>query len=336
MQQQPTPDRPDGERDAGDDLVLPFRIESHALRGRLVRLGGVIDAILSRHDYPEPVARLLGETVALAALLAATMKYDGIFTLQAKGEGPVGLLVADVTSSGEVRGYAGFDPEALEKALAGPVMAPVPMLLGPGYLAFTVDQGVHSERYQGIVELIGDTLAACAHHYFRQSEQLDAAIYLAAERTGADSAWRAGGLMLQHLPPEGGKDGRGTAETAKAQHNWDLDDQTDDEGWRESVALMGTISAGELLRPGLPPHDLLYRLFHEVGVRAYRPKRLADQCRCSRERVSNTLASLPRAEIEDCKEEASGEVVVTCEFCSSAYRFDDAALAALYEAGAAD
>ncbi len=319
------PDMPEGERSngtAGDSLILPFRIESHALLGRLVRLGGVIDAILSRHDYPEPVARLLGETVALAALLAATMKYDGIFTLQAKGDGPVGLLVADVTSSGNVRGYASYDGEALDEALAGPVLAPAPMLLGAGYLAFTVDQGEHTERYQGIVELIGDTLAACAHHYFRQSEQLDAAIYLAAERTGEDGAWRAGGLMLQHLPPEGGK---------KAEHDWNLDDQIDDDGWRESVALMGTLSGEELLRPGLPPHDLLYRLFHEVGVRAYRPKRLADRCRCSREKVSNTLASLPRAEIEDCKEDGADEVVVTCEFCSTAYRFDDRALAALYE-----
>ena len=315
---------PEGDRsggNAGDNLILRFRIESHALLGRLVRLGGVIDAILARHDYPEPVAQLLGETVALAALLAATMKYDGIFTLQAKGDGPVDLLVADVTSSGDVRGYAGYDADALRQALAGPALAPVPTLLGAGHLAFTVDQGAHTERYQGIVELIGGTLAACAHHYFRQSEQLDAAITLAAGRTGEDGAWRAGGLILQHLPPGGGK----------AEHDWDLDDQIDDEGWRESVALMGTISEEELLRRGLAPHDLLYRLFHEVGVRAYRPKRLADNCRCSRNRVSNTLASLPRAEIEDCKEEGTDEVVVSCQFCGAAYRFDNRALAALYE-----
>lgn len=314
------------DRRSHDNLILPFRIESHALLGRLVRLGDVIDAILARHDYPEPVARLLGETVALAALLAASMKYDGIFTLQAKGDGPVHLLVADVTSSGDVRGYAGYHAEALDEALAGPTLAPVPMLLGAGHLAFTVDQGEHTERYQGIVELIGGTLAACAHHYFRQSEQLDAAITLAAGPVGEGGAWRAGGLMLQHLPPEGGMGGRG-----KAELDWDLDEQSDDEGWRESVALMGTISEEELLRGGLAPHDLLYRLFHEVGVRAYRPKPLADNCRCSRARVSNTLASLPRAEIEDCKEPGSDEVVVSCQFCGAAYRFDDRALAALYE-----
>jgi len=310
-------------RAVADDLIQPFQIESHSLRGRLVRLGPAIDAILSAHDYPEPVAQLLGETVTLAGLFADAMKFEGILTIQTKSDGPVNLLVADVTSAGDIRGYAGFDAERLKTAIDGPVEAPVPMLLGSGYLAFTVDQGPRTERYQGIVELTGATLADCAHHYFRQSEQLDAAIQLAAGRKeNVDGgAWRAGGLMLQHLPPEGGK----------AEHNWDIDAQLDEDGWRETVALMGTVTADELLGPALAPHDLLYRLFHEVGVRVYQPKGLAKNCRCSLEKVTNTLASLPREEIEDCKEEGSDEVVVTCQFCNSAYRFDDAAIAALYE-----
>jgi molecular chaperone Hsp33 len=309
---------------AADDLIQPFQIESHSLRGRLVRLGPAIDAILSAHDYPEPVATLLGETVTLAALFADAMKFEGILTIQTKSDGPVNLLVADVTSTGDIRGYAGFDEARLTAALEGPVEAPVPMLLGAGYLAFTVDQGRHTERYQGIVELTGATLADCAHHYFRQSEQLDAAIQLAAGRVRANGhrVWRAGGLMLQHLPPEGGK----------AEHNWDIDAQRDVDGWREAVVLMGTATSEELLGPGLRPHDLLYRLFHEVGVRAFRPKSLVHSCRCSREKVATTLARLPRAEIEDCKEEGSDEVVVTCQFCNAAYRFDDRALAELYEA----
>lgn len=320
---------PEGDRagrHAPDDLIQPFQIESHSLRGRLVRLGPAIDTILTRHDYPEPVAALLGEALALAALFADAMKFEGILTIQTKGDGPVGLLVADVTSAGDMRGYAGYDAARLAAALAGPVEAPVPMLLGAGYLAFTVDQGVHTERYQGLVELTGATLADCAHHYFQQSEQLDAAIQLAAGRVGVNGSahWRAGGLMLQHLPPEGGEGG------GKAGHNWDLDAQADDDGWRESVALMGTLRGAELLKPGLTPNELLYRLFHEVGVRVFGPKALTESCRCSRERVANTLARLPRAEIEDCKEEESGKVVVTCEFCSTSYRFDDADLAALY------
>jgi molecular chaperone Hsp33 len=308
---------------AADDLIQPFQIESHSLRGRLVRLGPAIDAILSAHDYPEPVATLLGETVTLAALFADAMKFEGILTIQTKSDGPVNLLVADVTSTGDIRGYAGFDEEKLAAALEGPVEAPVPMLLGAGYLAFTVDQGAHTERYQGIVELNGATLADCAHHYFRQSEQLDAAIQLAAGRVGSKDAsvWRAGGMMLQHLPPEGGK----------AEHNWDMDAQRDIDGWRETVVLMGTVKREELLGPGLGPHDLLYRLFHEVGVRVFQTKSLVHSCRCSREKVTTTLASLPREEIEDCKEEGSDEVVVTCQFCNAAYRFDDAALAELYE-----
>ena len=307
---------------AADDLIQPFQIESHALRGRLVWLGPAIDAILSAHDYPEPVATLLGETVALAALFADAMKFEGILTIQTKSDGPVNLLVADVTSTGDIRGYAGFDEDKLAAAITGPVGAPVPMLLGAGYLAFTVDQGPHTERYQGIVELTGATLAECAHHYFRQSEQLDAAIQLAAGRIGADGSgpWRAGGLMLQHMPPEGGK----------AAHNWDIDAQSAIDGWRESVVLMGTVKSQELLGPRLLPHDLLYRLFHEVGVRAFQTTPLVHSCRCSREKVTNTLASLPRAEIEDCKEEGSDEVVVTCQFCNASYRFDDTALAALY------
>lgn len=315
---------------AADDLIQPFQIESHALRGRLVRLGPAIDAILSAHDYPEPVATLLGETVTLAALFADAMKFEGILTIQTKSDGPVNLLVADVTSTGDIRGYAGFDEEKLAAALKGPVEAPVPMLLGAGYLAFTVDQGAHTERYQGIVELSGATLADCAHHYFRQSEQLDAAIQLTAGRVDPDgkdgmsggSVWRAGGMMLQHLPPEGGK----------AEHNWDMDAQSDIDGWRETVVLMGTVKGEELLGADLRPHDLLYRLFHEVGVRVFQTKSLVHSCRCSREKVTTTLASLPREEIEDCKEEGSDEVVVTCQFCNASYRFDDAALAELYEA----
>jgi molecular chaperone Hsp33 len=315
-----------GSPGAADDLIQPFQIESHSLRGRLVRLGPAIDAILSAHDYPEPVAALLGETVTLAALFADAMKFEGILTIQTKSDGPVNLLVADVTSTGDIRGYAGYDEEKLAAALSGPVEAPVPMLLGAGYLVFTVDQGRHTERYQGIVSLDGATLADCAHHYFRQSEQLDAAIQLAAGRVRANghSVWRAGGLMLQHLPPEGGK----------AEHNWDIDVQRDADGWRESVVLMGTVTSDELLGLGLRPHDLLYRLFHEVGVRAFQTKPLVHSCRCSREKVATTLASLPRAEIEDCKEEGSDEVVVTCQFCNAAYRFDDDALADLYEADA--
>src|SRR5262245_23322940 len=189
-----------------DDLIQPFKLEGQAVRGRLVRLGPLLDVILHRHQYPDAVATLLAEMLALSAALAGALKYEGVFTLQTKGDGPIRLMVADVTSSGDVRGYAQFDAERLAAigATAEGSSLSVPRLLGAGYLAFTVDQGQHTERYQGIVELTGATLAECVHHYFRQSEQFEAAIKLAAGRSAPDGTWRAGALMLQRLPPEAG------------------------------------------------------------------------------------------------------------------------------------
>ena len=183
--------------DVVDDLVQPFQIDSSGLRGRLVRLGPALDEILTRHAYPEPVAMMLGEAIALAAALAGALKYEGVFTLQTKGDGPIGMLVADVTSAGALRGYAQYDAGKLAKAIATSpggatgIGDSVPRLLGAGHLAFTVDQGEHTDRYQGIVELQGSTLAECAHHYFRQSEQVEAGLKVAVgARPGATA--RAG------------------------------------------------------------------------------------------------------------------------------------------------
>jgi molecular chaperone Hsp33 len=307
-----------------DDLIQSFQIDGPGLRGRLIRMGPAADEVLSRHDYPEPVAQLLGEALALAAALAGALKYEGVFTVQTKGDGPVRLMVADITSSGQLRGYAQFDQERLDAALAGPVEGAVPKLLGAGYLAFTVDQGNDTERYQGIVELTGATLADCAHHYFRQSEQIEAGIRLACGKDGAQR-WRAGAMMIQRVPDEGGIDEDGeevappVAPTAR--------DEADD-AWRRALLLMGTGTTAELIDPALAPSELLFRLFHEDGVRVYTPQYLRAECRCSRDRVSSVLAVLPQGEIEEMKED--GEIVVTCEFCNRHYRYDDAALAALY------
>ena len=179
--------------DIRDDLVQPFQIDRSALRGRLVRLGPLVDRIVRQHDYPEPVAAMLGEAVTLAVILAGALKYEGVFTLQTKGDGPINLMVADVTTSGAVRGYAQWDAAKLDRAMAGHGQ-PVPRLLGAGYIAFTVDQGEHTDRYQGIVELQGATLAECAHHYFRQSEQVQAGIKVAVGQIPGPNgtrSWRA-------------------------------------------------------------------------------------------------------------------------------------------------
>ena len=294
-----------------DDLVQPFRIDPFALRGRLVRLGPTIDRILSQHAYPEPVAAMLGEAITLAVVLAGALKYEGIFTLQTKGDGPIRLMVADVSTSGALRGYAQYDAAKLEAALTDATVAAlsVPRLLGSGYIAFTVDQGEDTDRYQGIVELAGATLAECAQHYFRQSEQIQAGIKLSVGRAGDSGTWRAGGLMLQRVPPEGG-------------YGVIADDVED--GWRRAMVLMSSATAEELVDPGLSPHRLLFRLFHEDGVRVYDTHSLEARCRCSRERIEGILRLFPTAELEDMQKD--GITTVTCQFCNQSYLFDEADL----------
>jgi len=292
------------------DQVQPFLIESSGIRGRLLRLEGVCDRILSRHAYPEPVARLLAEMLALCGGLASLIKYDGIFTLQASGDGPLRMMVVDVTSEGEMRGYAGFDQARLDATIADSGgQLTVPQLFGKGYLAFTVDQGSYSERYQGIVALNGNTLADCMQHYFMQSEQLQSGIVLAAGRRGTH--WVSAALVLQRLPEE-------------AVHA--IEDEDD---WRRAMVLQASCSEDELLDDSLKFHDLLYRLFHEEGVRVFEPRSLTDGCRCSRAKLENVLKTMPRAEIEEMKADG-GAVEVTCEFCTTLYRFDDHDLDRIY------
>jgi molecular chaperone Hsp33 len=297
-----------------DDIVQPFRIDPFALRGRLVRLGPTVDRILSQHDYPEPVAAVLGEAITLAVVLAGALKYDGIFTLQTKSDGPVRLIVADVSTEGAVRGYAQYDRERLDQAAAaGHAGSPsVPTLMGAGYIAFTVDQGEDTERYQAIVELVGATLAECAQHYFRQSEQIQAGIKLSVARSGHGGAWRAGGLMLQRVPPEGG-------------YRIIADDVED--GWRRAMVLMSSATPDELVDPELSPHRLLFRLFHEDGVRVFDTHPLEARCRCSRERIAGILRSFPADDIDEMR--AEKVTTVTCEFCNTRYDFTPDDLAPL-------
>ena len=294
-----------------DDLVQPFQIDPFALRGRLVRLGPTVDRILSRHAYPEPVAAILGEAITLAVVLAGALKYDGVFSLQTKSDGPVRLLVADVSTEGGVRGYAQYDADRLDPNWDGGSPS-VPALIGSGYLAFTVDQGEDTERYQGIVQLTGGTLAECAQHYFRQSEQIQAGIKLSVGRSGPGGGWRAGGLMLQRVPPEGG-------------YTVIADDVED--GWRRAMVLMSSATGAELVDPELSPRRLLFRLFHDEGVRVYDTHPLEPRCRCSRERIINILHAFPRDEIEDMRKEQVTEV--TCEFCNTRYVFTPADLEAV-------
>ncbi len=295
------------------DLIQPFVLEVSALRGRLLRAGPLVDTILTRHDYPAPVAALLGEFLALAGVLSSLLKFDGFFTLQTKSDGPVGLLVADMTTGGELRGYCEFDAvrlQALAAACGGTPSARA--LMGEGYMAFTVDQGTHTERYQGIVELSGESLTDFLQHYFRQSEQLKTAVKLAAGQV--DGAWRAGGLLLQQLPEE-------EADTVPLAND-------EEDGWRRALVLMASCTDRELLEPTLSAHDLLYRLFHAERVRVFEPRPFLAGCRCSRERIERILRSLPRVDVDEMK--VDGEIVMTCQFCNIAFRFDESALDEIY------
>ncbi len=319
MRRQTTAAAPSGE----SDLVQPFMLESSGIRGDLVRLGGVADHIITRHAYPEPLAALLCEMLALTAMLSSMMKYDGVFSLQTKGNGPVGLMAADMTSEGHLRGYAGFDAAKLEAALAGNGGARdegrpgVAELLGAGYLAFTMDQGPGTERYQGIVDLSGPALADCLQHYFRQSEQIQTGLTVASGDTRG--AWTSAGLILQRVPGQGAGQAAGSNAPAGP---------PDEDAWRRAMILQASCTQDELLDPELPVNDLLYRLFHEEGVRVFRRRPLNARCSCSRERLKKTLRAMPRAEIEDLK--VDGKVIVTCEFCNRRYRFDGAALDRIY------
>jgi molecular chaperone Hsp33 len=323
-----SPNTPTDRRDeapVAGDFVRPFLLEIPGLLGRLVRLGPVVDTVLTYHDYPEPVARLLGEFLALAGTLSSLLKYEGTFTLQTKGDGPVRLMVADVTSDGELRGYAEVDPAGLETARAaeGGGGAPeVARWLGSGYMAFTVDLAPDGERYQGIVELSGDSLADCVNHYFHQSEQLKTAFKLTACRSAGE--WRAGGLFLQQMPESGGAWTPGLPDEPEEI----VLGSGEEDDWRRALAFMASCGDEELLSETLPADDLLYRLFHEERVRVYRVRPLSLGCRCSRARLETVLRSLPPHEVREMT--VDGEVVMTCQFCNVDFRFNDAALDDIY------
>jgi molecular chaperone Hsp33 len=283
------------------DSAIGFALPARHARGRLVRLGPALEEILSAHDYPAPVARVLGEALVLTALLGATLKEaGGQLTLQAQTEsGIVDLLVADYRG-GELRGYVRFDAERLA---AGPVHPSLEALFGKGYLAITFDQAVSNERYQGIVPLEGESLAEAAEHFFSQSEQIPSLVRIAVD----DSGRIAGGILLQHLPE--GEEGRERLHTRLEHPEWD------------HVRILGeTVRAGELTDPALPLEDLLWRLFHdEEEVRLLSTTPLVRVCRCNEAHIRSVLARFPadeRAGMAD----ADGIISVDCEFCSTVYR----------------
>lgn len=313
-------DRPE----SGDDVAVPFTLETLDCRGRVVRLGEALDQILTRHAYPAPVARLLGEAVVLAALIGSSLKFDGRFILQTQTNGPVNLIVVDLDAPDGLRGYARFDADAVRQAMAAGATQPG-QLLGHGHLAMTVDQGPHMERYQGIVALEGGSLEDVAHTYFQQSEQVPTLVRLAVAqltRKGEGRArWRAGGTLVQYLPPHGERtmpDLPGDGDFA----NPDTADRSfaESDKWTETRALIGTVADDELADPEVSAERLLFRLFHESGVRVFEPMPLEERCTCSAERIEAMLRDNFTAE-ERADMVVDGEIEVVCEFCSADYHF---------------
>lgn len=289
------------------DIVQGFLLEKIGLRGRFVRLDQTLTQILGCHPYPQAVAQLLAEGLAVSALLMGMLKFDGIFTLQMRGNGAVPMLVADITNTGSLRGYARWDAEKLSDNLS------YSDLVGDGYLALTVDQFLDNERYQGVVDIQGNSLAEAVGYYFRQSEQVRTAISVYAQQL-PNGAWQAGAMMLQPM-------GQGEANlSTELAANPESEDN-----WQRAMLLMSTIKPHEICAGQITPEELLYRLFHEDDVVVYPALAVQPQCRCSVARMQEVLETIDVAARQELALE-SGNLSMTCEFCNTSYYFDPTTL----------
>lgn len=288
-----------------DDVVQPFSLDATDLRGRMIRMGSVLEQIIGQHNYPLPVSYLLSEALTVSLLLSSMLKYDGIFTLQIQSKGPIRTLVTDVNTNGHVRAYAAFDEDEL-KDLPPQKDNNFYHLMHSGHIAFTVDQGEHMARYQGIVALEGESMLDAIQHYFEQSEQIKTSIRMAIHPQ--DDQWRAGAVMVQYIPEHHGKE------------EDEMRQEERQEDWNRTKILLGTCRDDELLAPHMHSADVLYRLFHEEGVRIYPATSIKHVCRCSRDRVEDVLLSLSDDDMRDAKND-DGEIDITCEFCGKSYMF---------------
>lgn len=293
------------------DNCVSFHIDNGAFRGRLVRLNQTVNTILSKHAYPKPVSAVIAESAALAALLASSLKYEGLFTLQTQSDGPVPMVAVDICSNGNIRACARYDEKRLEHSQAlrktsGEIEA-APHLLGGGLLAFTVDQGENTQLYQGIVDLQGKTLTDCALRYFKQSEQIDTALQLFLfAPTNEKQSWGAAGIMIQKMPEAGGKISE--------------DHETLQEAWNEADVFLHSLSYDEVFNAELSSEDLLNRLYHANNLTITKTLDYQFGCRCSREKLMNTLRSFSKEEIEGLVE--NNKITADCQFCSEKYAFD--------------
>ncbi|MFN5609616.1 MAG: Hsp33 family molecular chaperone HslO [Holosporales bacterium] len=280
-----------------DDTITSFLLPTRGVRGRLVRLAQTVTTALGHHAYPFPVAKLLGEALALTSGIASFLEVEDKFILQTSSDGAVSLLVVDITPDGGVRGYAQctgpvpVNPENLQS------------LTGKGYLAFTATLGATKERYQGIVTLEGLNLATAVEHYFNQSVQLPTRLIVTAHQEAANS-WRAVALLVQRLPED--------------------ENQADDmrAAWDEVEVLLATLTNAELLDSGLAAERLLYHLFGSAEIRVFPPKSIFATCRCTSQRLKSILANLPNGEIATMWDETN-KIEMNCAFCNKTFEFTE-------------
>lgn len=290
-----------------NDTGISFNLDNNIFRGRIVRLDNVMREVFSRVQYPDNVAAAVAETAALGALIASLMKFDGIFTLQLQGNGPISVLVADVTSAGKIRATAKYDAKAIENAQVlrkteGQI-EPTPHWLENGNLIFTIDQGKNTELYQGVVDLQGKNLEECALRYFKNSEQIDTYLHLYLQKKG--DVWQSAGILIQKMPQKGGNE-------------IVADDDSLKELWKENKILLDSLKSEEIFNLDL--QEVLFRLFHEHQVRVNKEQKYTFGCRCNREKLQQTLSSMKPEDIADMVE--NGKITATCNFCGEVYAFD--------------
>ena len=312
-----------GTQIAWDDTVLPFQLDFSDIRGRVARLDGTLDAVLSQHTYPAAVEALVAEMALLTALIGQTIKLRWKLSLQVRGDGPVRLIATDYyapVEEGEparIRAYASFDDARIGD---GPAFGQI----GKGYFAVLIDQGTGTTPYQGITPIAGGSLSACAETYFAQSEQLPTRFALSYGRSsgpGSGENWRAGGVMLQHMPKAspfaiGGGSGDGGLLGAT-----DVLDGDELENWNRANLLLDTVEELELVGPSVGPTDLLVRLFHEEGPRVFDAQPVAFGCTCSADRVRESLSIYSAKDIGHMTTD-DGIVTADCQFCGAHYEFD--------------
>lgn len=313
-----------------DDTILPFQLDSSGVRGRIARLDGVLEHILSRHDYPAQVSALVAELALLTALIGPTVKLRWKLSLQVRGTGAIRTIATDYyapTAEGEparIRAWASFDAERLSAE------APAFDQIGEGYFAVLIDQGPGSTPYQGLTPLAGGSLAACAQAYFAQSEQLPTSFVLSHGRSqlpGESERCRAGGVMLQTLPGQTLDQAQtGASATASEQvQSADILQGAESEDWNRANTLLATVEEIELIGPSVSPTQLLVRLFHEEEPRIFDPQPVEFGCSCSADKVRGTLSIYSAKDIATMTND-QGAVTADCQFCGAHYEFDPRSL----------